>query len=60
MIEISRNNLPKWQLVLFGLSEVFDGLVTVVSFGYLCSNLSMKTISYFTLKHFKEKKNVRS
>lgn len=55
MIYKSRSLLPKYQLVLFGLSEIFDGLVTVLSLGMLSSGLSMKTISYFTIKHFKSK-----
>jgi hypothetical protein len=41
--------------MIFGLSEIFDGLVIVLSLGMLSSRLSMKAISYFTIKHFKSK-----
>ena len=53
MIQVSKSKLPSWQLMIFGLSEILDGLVTVISLGYLGSNLSMRTISYFTRKSFK-------
>jgi hypothetical protein len=55
MIRKTLSPIPKWQFMLFGLSEIFDGLVTVLSLGMLSSRLSMTTISYFTKKHFKSK-----
>jgi hypothetical protein len=55
MIDKTRSPIPKWQFMLFGLSEIFDGLVAVLSLGMLSSGLAMKTISYFTIKHFKSK-----
>ena len=55
MIRKTQSPIPKWQFVVFGLSEIFDGVVTVLSLGMLSSGLSMKTISYFTRKHFKSK-----
>lgn len=55
MINKTQSPIPKWQFVLFGLSEIFDGLVTVLSLGMLSSSLAMRTISYFTVKHFKSK-----
>ena len=55
MINKTQSPIPKWQFMLFGLSEIFDGLVTVLSLGMLSSSLSMRTISYFTIKHFKSK-----
>jgi len=55
MINRTQSPIPKWQFVVFGLSEIFDGLVTVLSLGMLSSRLSITTISYFTKKHFKSK-----
>jgi hypothetical protein len=55
MIRKTSSPIPKWQFMLFGLSEIFDGLVAVFSLGVLSTGLSMKTISYFTIKHFKSK-----
>jgi hypothetical protein len=55
MIYKSKSLLPKYQLVLFGLSEIFDGLVTVLSLGMLSSGLSMKTISSFTRKYLQRR-----
>jgi hypothetical protein len=51
MIHKSLSALPKYQLILFGLSEIFDGFVTVLSLGLLTSHLSMRVISNFTRKH---------
>lgn len=56
MIQVSKSKLPNWQLMLFGLSEVVDGLITTFSLGFLSSNLSMTAISYFTKKSFKNAK----
>lgn len=55
MIRKTSSPIPKWQFMLFGLSEIFDGLVAVLSLGMLSSGLAMKTISYFTIKYFKSK-----
>lgn len=55
MIDKTRSPIPKWQFMIFGLSEIFDGLVAVLSLGMLSSGLAMKTISYFTIKYFKSK-----
>jgi hypothetical protein len=51
MIRKSISALPKYQLILFGVSEIFDGFVTVLSLGMLTSHLSMRVISNFTRKH---------
>ena len=35
MISKTQSPIPKWQFVVFGLAEIFDGMVTVFSLGML-------------------------
>lgn len=56
MVNRNINNLPRWQNVVFGLSEILDGLVSVLTLGQFCSSFSMSTISYFTRKAIQNRK----
>lgn len=42
MLIKSGSNLPKYELVLFGLTKIFDGCVAVMSLGNVSSSLSVK------------------
>ncbi len=60
MLRKSGSRLRKYELMLIGLCEVFDGLIMFLSFGTIYSNLSMASTSYFTKLYFKRKTNDRT
>ena len=60
MIHKSISALPKYQLILFGLSEIFDGFVKVLSLGMLTSHLSLKVMTNFTRKRYQRRTNDRT
>lgn len=55
MIERNRNPAGRLFNILFGLCEVADGLIRIVSLGYLHSRLTLALSRRAAKKHKKEK-----
>ena len=51
---INRNPLPRGYRLLFGLAEVFGGLVVLLSLGTVGCNLTVDVARVSTKRHFRK------
>jgi len=59
MIERNRNPAGKLFNVLFGLSEIADGLIRVISLGYLHSRFALEVFKRAVKRHIAYQKKQR-